>query len=289
MTDTDGLERAHHLVRGGRLAIGVAGQRRCVGLRRGTARGCPFDAAVPAAGRDAQCAACAAADPGRVLARDGVVDPRTFRLYLAAFGSGPLKVGISAVDRGSTRLLEQGALAFNWIAQGPHTAIRAAESMVSTAGIATERRRREGKLTGWWQPGTPRQRVDDLLAATSRAHRLPTWPTDAQQLPPDVVDHVDIFGLRALPDHLYDIEQIRDGATIIGQLLAVVGTELLLRPANEVSGADEVLVVSGKVLAGWPVSRADTAAGIAAGGYNTIPVRNVADRVSDDAAQRTLF
>ncbi|MGH3998843.1 MAG: hypothetical protein ACRDTJ_15465 [Pseudonocardiaceae bacterium] len=46
---------------------------------------------------------------------------------MATFGADALKVGISAVERGDERLLEQGALAFTWIAQGSHRIIRAAD------------------------------------------------------------------------------------------------------------------------------------------------------------------
>ncbi|MGW7008514.1 DUF2797 domain-containing protein [Streptomyces sp. NPDC054933] len=38
-------------------------------------------------------------------------DPRPFTVYLAHHGTAGVKVGITAVERGTARLLEQGALA----------------------------------------------------------------------------------------------------------------------------------------------------------------------------------
>lgn len=127
MSDASGYELSHPLRPGDPFGLQGVAPRRCVGLWRGTLRSCPFDALIAASGSEAQCEACAAADPGRALARDAVVDDRDFRLYVATFGADALKVGISAVERGDERLLEQGALAFTWIAQGSHRIIRAAD------------------------------------------------------------------------------------------------------------------------------------------------------------------
>lgn len=271
MTDASGREASRPLLVGERFGVHVTGARFCVGVRRGDRRSCPFRAHLPATSRGIQCDACAAADPGRLLARDATVDHRRFRLYLACFGSGPLKVGISAFERDTERLQEQGALAFTWLAEGTHPAIRAAERVVSGAGIAVERRRRSSKLAGWWQAGTAAARLDMLLTAAQEAHSLDTWPSDPQRVPPEVVDHVGTFGLgteaRPLPRQLCDITHLREGATVVGQVRAVVGAEVLLDYANR------TLILSGRRLAGWRIEPTTT---LTASGYLTCSVQGIA-------------
>lgn len=281
MTDAGGREASRPVVLGERFGVHISGARVCVGVRRhvagGSVRGCPFQARLPATGAGAQCDACAAADPGRMLARDATVDPRPFRLYLACFGKGPLKVGISAAERGSERLLEQGALAFTWLAEGTHPTIRATEAAVSGAGIAVERRRRDSKPAGWWHPGTAAERRDTLLTAAQKAHSLGTWPTGAQPVLPTVVDQLGLFGLGPaagpaagtgpLPRQLDDIDQLREGAHVVGRVRAVAGTEVLL------DHADQTLVLGGRTLAGWPISPTTSAV---SGGYSIKPIRDIA-------------
>lgn len=191
MIDASGRELSHALRRGEPLGLRVTGPRRCVGLWRGNLRSCPFDALIAASDNGSQCEACAWADPGRALARDATADDRDFRLYVATFGADVLKVGISALERGDERLLEQGALAFTWIGQGPHQVIRAAETAIATAGLAPERRRRATKIAGWHTRGNPEDRRAALEKVAAAAQRLPNWPTLAERTPVAVVDHAD--------------------------------------------------------------------------------------------------
>jgi hypothetical protein len=88
-----------------------------------------------------QCAACAAADRGRALARDAISgdDGRTYHLYLAWSGPGLVKVGLTAADRGWDRLLEQGAITCTLLATGPYLPIRQAELRIAGTQLARER------------------------------------------------------------------------------------------------------------------------------------------------------
>src|SRR5690606_41839281 len=60
-------------------------------------------------------------------------DPRPYRVYLAWFGPGMVKVGITAAARGPVRLLEQGAVCFSWLGTGPLMAARRTEELLRAA------------------------------------------------------------------------------------------------------------------------------------------------------------
>ncbi|CAO0827451.1 hypothetical protein SMICM17S_01872 [Streptomyces microflavus] len=60
-------------------------------------------------------------------------DPRTYRVYLAWFGPGMVKVGITREERGAARLREQGAVAFTWLGRGPLMAARRTEEVLRAA------------------------------------------------------------------------------------------------------------------------------------------------------------
>lgn len=291
MSDTAGGELSRPLRYGEQLGIEIAGPRRCIGIWRGDTRRCPFDNQIDTGHGTAQCSTCAAADPGRALARDATVDPRPFRLYLATFGTGVVKVGISAVDRGTERLLEQGALAFTWIADGSHPAIRAAESAVAATCMATERPRRTTKLAGWWQQGDTVERRDTLLAVAAAAHRLPAWPAGVRHAPVHVVDHADLYALGDLPDHVDIVDQLAADAVLAGRVRTVIGPEILLdNPSGSGpgSGPGRGLVVGGRTLAGWPIVPAQTTGR----GYTTRTIQHSNDQRTDgvaDAVQNALI
>lgn len=287
MTDAAGGEFSRPLRYGEPFGVAITGPRRCVGIWRGDVRCCPFDGLIDPGQGFAQCSVCAAADPGRAIARDGIVDPRQFRLYLAAFGAGALKVGISAVDRGTERLLEQGALAFTWLGEGSHPAVRAAEAAVAGAGMATERPRRSTKLAGWWQQEGPAQRRDALQTVAAAAHRLSAWPAGVRRTAVDVVDHGDLYALGGIPELVDDVAQLAGDAVLAGRLRAVIGPEILLdHPSG--AGPGRGLVVNGRTLAGWPIAPARRPGG----GYTTRAIEHAGGLQADglaDAAQHALF
>ncbi|MFD0566984.1 hypothetical protein ACFQ2M_37300 [Kitasatospora saccharophila] len=159
LTATDGRERhARPLADGTPVAWRIAGPRRCTGAR--TERGhrpCPHRATVPAEGTTSQCPPCQNADRGLQLARDRILDDgREYRLYLAWFAPGLLKVGLTAVERGTARLLEQAALAWTFVARGPLPVVRRAELALAHARLARERIPAAAKYPAWWNLPAPR-------------------------------------------------------------------------------------------------------------------------------------
>jgi hypothetical protein len=78
----------------------------------------PFGHPIPPPATRSQCDPCESADPGTMLARNATLDDgREYALYLAWFGPDLTKVGLTATERGTDRLAEQGALAFTWLAR----------------------------------------------------------------------------------------------------------------------------------------------------------------------------
>jgi len=210
----------------------LPGPRACTGAWTGTSRRpCPAAAPIPADTTDAQCAACARADRGRQIARDAAVgdDGREYLLYLAWFGPGLVKVGLTAADRGRDRLLEQGAVTFTVLAAGPYTAVRQAERLASAAGLAAERVTARAKAAAWHRLPPPTERAELLAAARDHlASRLP-WPEQVRLLPCSVTDQALDFGLAAgMPDGWQEVTGIGDGAVLSGQVRLVIGRHLLL-------------------------------------------------------------
>ncbi|MDF3143257.1 DUF2797 domain-containing protein, partial [Streptomyces sp. T21Q-yed] len=125
--------RRSALTWGKRVAFGVAegGVRTCVGAR---GHACPVRAVVPGRSTGARCEECARLDRAHSVAADTIADdPRPYHVYLAWFGPGMTKVGITALERGSARLLEQGAVCFSWLGVGPLMAARRAEELLRAA------------------------------------------------------------------------------------------------------------------------------------------------------------
>ncbi len=80
---------------------------------------CPVRAVVSGRSAGARCEECARLDRAHSVAADTMADdPRPYRVYLAWFGPGMVKVGITGAARGSARLLEQGAVVFSWLGRG---------------------------------------------------------------------------------------------------------------------------------------------------------------------------
>ncbi|MFI2618852.1 DUF2797 domain-containing protein [Streptomyces sp. NPDC018584] len=265
--------------RGSALAYGrvigfrAVGERRCVGARGNL---CPLRAVVPARATQARCPECARLDRAFSVAADGVPDdPRPYRVYLAWFGAGLLKVGITAEERGAVRLLEQGAVAFCWLGRGPLMAARRTEELLRAAlGVPdrvpyARKRAVRGALPGW------AERARELEGLYRRAVALEGWAEALERVEFEAVDHSGAFGLgdggrglgeggqavpglreraRGAADGV--VREVVDGGVLAGRLVAAAGPDLHLSVAD-----GRVLVVDTRVLVGWELAGVDAGPG----------------------------
>ena len=188
LVDSSGTERTYPVLPGTSVGYQLGGQRCCTGVwlaQQRRRRPCPFGHPIPPPATRSQCDPCGSADPGTMLARNATLDDgREYVLYLAWFGPGLTKVGLTATERGTDRLAEQGALAFTWLAHGRLPEIRAAEQRISASGLAPERRQRRVTLAGTVRCAVGRDLLLDtpdgpLLADTRLLAGWPLHPTTA--------------------------------------------------------------------------------------------------------------
>jgi hypothetical protein len=235
----------------------LGGPRRCSGPHLAgeeERRDCPHRAEIDPVAGAVLCVPCQQVDRGLALARDRILDDgRTYRLYLAWFGGDLVKVGLTAEQRGRSRLLEQGAPVFTFLARGSLPAVRRAELTVSGSGLARERFGVRAKAQQWWHlPGAAdrRARIADVRAAALRllaGHPLTTWPDGP------VVDHVALFGLADGPPPAYrEVTALADGATVCGTLRPPFGRLVFL---DQPDGGEPVLLDTRR-LTGWALRAA---------------------------------
>ncbi|MEU8777491.1 DUF2797 domain-containing protein [Streptomyces sp. NPDC048606] len=244
-----GAERDSPLVPGRVLAFVARGERRCPGVwRAGRRTPCPREAVVPGRAGNAQCPECARLDRSFSVAADtNVADPRTYRVYLAWFGPDMVKVGITAEERGSTRLLEQGAVTWAWLGRGPLMAMRRTEELLRAALGVPDRiaysRKRAARAA---LPPEP-ERALEVARLHARAAALEGWPESLERLECEVVDHAGPFHLAALPTPARSPSQLLSGAAVVGRLVAAAGPDLHFADG---------LVVDTRLLTGWDLAPA---------------------------------
>lgn len=262
--------RRSTLPRGKRVAFGVleGGVRTCVGAR---GHPCPVRAAVPGRSTGARCEECARLERAHSVAADTVADdPRPYHVYLAWFGPGLVKVGITAEERGSARLLEQGAVCFSWLARGPLMAARRSEELLRAALRVPDRipygvkRAVRSSL-----PGTPAGRAAEIEALHARAVALDAWPEALDREPFRPVDHAGVFGLTAgLATAYGEVRELVAGGGVSGALVAVAGPDLHLATERG------TVVLDTRLMTGWELVPAlPGAAGDGGIGGVTVPVR----------------
>lgn len=266
--DGAGQGRASALSYGMELGFRAEGERHCTGARGNP---CPLGAVIPVRSTGARCPECARLDRAHSVAADTMADdPRTYRVYLAWFGPGMLKVGITGEERGAARLREQGAVVFSWLGRGPLMAARRTEELLRSAlGVPdripyARKRAVRGALPG------PAERAAEIQGLYGRAVSLEGagWPESLERLPFEAVDHAAVFGLGGPegPSAGADraVTGLVDGAVVAGRLVAAAGPDLHL--GTETCG---VLVLDTRLITGWQLTTADPRAA------TTVPVVDI--------------
>ncbi|MFI2734042.1 DUF2797 domain-containing protein [Streptomyces sp. NPDC018711] len=270
--------------RGGRVSVLAYGQGlafRAVGVRRCPgARGnpCPLEAAVSGRATGGRCTECARLDRAHSVAADTIADdPQPYRVYLAWFGPGMTKVGITAEARGEARLLEQGAVAFSWLGRGPLMAARRTEEVLRQAlgvpdRVAYERKRAARHAL---PPAADRAReVEDLYR---RARAVGGWTETLEPLEFAPRDHAKAFHLDGLPRLDGTVTELVPGGVVTGRLLAAAGPDLhLLAPDGR------CLALDTRLMGGWILAAAGEGDGF------SVPVTAVPAPVVE-SAQEGLF
>ncbi|MFE2520332.1 DUF2797 domain-containing protein [Streptomyces mirabilis] len=250
---------------GKRVAFGVAdeGVRTCVGAR---GNACPVRAVVSGRSAGARCEECARLDRAHSVAADTMADdPRPYRVYLAWFGPGMVKVGITGAARGSARLLEQGAVVFSWLGQGPLMAARRTEELLRAALRVPDRiPYAEKRAVRSVLPGAG-ERLEEIRDLHARVMELEGWPESLERAPFQAVDHTEVFGLEGLPPAVGVVSELVAGGVVSGELVAAAGPDLHLATGRG------VVVVDTRLMTGWELTAVR-------GEQLTVPVREWEDR-----------
>ncbi|WP_127360785.1 DUF2797 domain-containing protein [Actinacidiphila soli] len=247
-------ERSSPLRLGGAVALAVPeGEvRRCVGVwRSGRWTACPRSAAVPGAGRRDQCEACAALDRSQSVAADTKLDdPRPYAVYLAWFGPGLCKVGITGAARGHARLLEQAAVCFTFLGRGPLMAARRAESVLGTALGIPDRVSAPAKRAARMALPPSATRAAELRAVYDAAAAVPAWRETLSPLPYEVIDQAAVFGLAPDPPRPAAlVTELAPGTAVDGVLRAAAGSDLY------VDTAEGTVLLDAHLASGWALTR----------------------------------
>ncbi|MFD7991773.1 DUF2797 domain-containing protein [Streptomyces mexicanus] len=247
---------------GKHVAFGVAegGVRTCVGAR---GNACAAQAVVPGRSTGARCEECARLERAHSVAADTVADDaRPYRVYLAWFGPGLTKVGITAVERGPARLLEQGAVCFSWLGTGPLMAARRTEELLRAAlGVPDRIPYAEKRAVRSALPPTAAERAAEIERLHERAGALGGWPESLRPEPFRPVDHVPVFGLARLPAAVGEVRELVAGGAVRGDLVAAAGPDLHLATGGG------VVVLDTRLMAGWQLGPVTADGGLA------VPVR----------------
>lgn len=264
-----GERRRSTLVPGRRIGFRAVGERGCLGAR---GNACPLGAVVPGRSTGGRCPECARLDRAHSVAADTIADdPRPYRVYLAWFGPGMVKVGITAEERGAARLLEQGAVVFGWLGRGPLMAARRTEELLRAAlGVPDRIPYAQKRAVRAMLPATADDRAVEITELYGRAVALQAWPEALEQVGFEVVDHVGVFGLEGLPAASGVVRELVAGGTVAGRMLAAAGPDLHLLASD-----GRVVVVDTRVMAGWELVAAEAGAAV------TVPVDELPAGVQD--------
>lgn len=240
-------------------------------------------AVVSPRGTGARCEECARLDRAHSVAADTLADdPRPYRVYLAWFGPGLVKVGITRVERGSARLLEQGAVTFSWLGQGPLMAARRTEELLRAAlGVPDRIPYADKRAVRAVLPGAG-ERLAEIRELHARAGELDGWPESLGRAPFEPVDHTDLFGLEGLPPARGVVRELAAGGAVSGELYGAAGPDLHL-----LTGLG-VVVLDTRLMTGWDLTGAGDADAVGGSGI-TFPVKELPGPAPDAGVQDGLF
>ncbi|WP_189546350.1 DUF2797 domain-containing protein [Streptomyces gelaticus] len=251
-----GVVRVSAQAYGTEFGFRAEGERRCVGARGNV---CPVGAAVSGRSTGARCPECARLDRAHSVAADTIADdPRTYRVYLAWFGPGMVKVGITAEAREAARLREQGAVVFSWLGRGPLMACRRTEEVLRSAlGVPDRIPYMRKRAVRGALPGAAERRAE-VAELYGRAVALEGagWPESLARLPFEAVDHAGLFGLDGEVEVAWAVTGLVAGGAVAGRLVAAAGPDLHL------ATADGAVVLDTRLMTGWELAAADARAGV---------------------------
>ncbi|MFF8511223.1 DUF2797 domain-containing protein [Streptomyces sp. NPDC015492] len=267
--------RVSALAYGQQLAFRAVGERRCPGARGNP---CPLDAVVSGRATGGRCAECARLDRTHSVAADTFLDdPQPYRVYLAWFGPGMTKVGITAEARGEARLLEQGAVTFGWLGRGPLMAARRTEEVLRQALGVPDRVAYERKRAARHALPSAAERAAEVRELYGRAREVGGWTETLEPLEFAARDHAAVFGLDGLPPLAGTVTELVDGGVVSGRLLAAAGPDLhLLDPGGRCVALDT------RLMGGWALRGAGEGVAL------SVPVAEAASAV-DESSQGELF
>ncbi|MFD8967740.1 DUF2797 domain-containing protein [Streptomyces sp. NPDC059568] len=264
-----GERRERGLGRGLELGFRVVGVRGCLGARGNV---CSLGAVIGARSTGGLCAECARLDRAHSVAADTVADdPRTFRVYLAWFGPGMVKVGITAEERGPARLLEQGAVVFCWLGRGSLMAARRTEELLRTTLGVPDRipYARKRAVRSALPPRA--ERAAEIEELYGRAVALEGWPQSLERVAFTAVDYAGVFGLDGLAPATGVVSELVDGGQVAGRLVAAAGPDLHLATAD-----GGLVVLDTRLMTGWELIGLEEGDGTeTSGGAITVPVREL--------------
>jgi hypothetical protein len=193
-------------------------------------------------------------------------DPRTYRVYLAWFGPGLVKAGITAEGRGPARLLEQGAVAFSWLGRGPLMAARRTEELLRTALGVPDRVPYPRKRAVRSALPVREERAAEIGRVYARAIALEGWPQSLERTGFAAVDHAGTFGLDGLRPATGVVGELVGGGCVAGRLVAAAGPDLHLATAD-----GGLVILDTRLMSGWDLIEAG------AGSAISVPVTAVRD------------
>lgn len=204
----------------------------------------------------ARCEECARLDRAHSVAADTMADdPRPYRVYLAWFGPGLVKVGITAYERGSARLLEQGAVCFSWLGCGPLMAARRTEELLRAAlGVPDRIPYAHKRAVRAALPESEAERAAEIAGLHARAVALGGWPEALTPEPFGGVDHAGVFGIAGAergPAAVAEVAELVAGGAIGGELVAAAGPDLHLATERG------VVVLDTRLMTGWELVSAE--------------------------------